>query len=68
MRYTNTENSCITALYLRLSKDDEGVSESASITSQRSILQEYAKAHGLTGLREYVDAADIIELNQNPTL
>ena len=55
MRNTETGGGSKTALYLRLSKDDEGVLESSSITSQRSILLEYAKAHNLTGLREYVD-------------
>ena len=56
-----------TALYLRLSKDDERAAESASITTQRSILQEYARAHGLNVAGEYVDDADIIGLNQNLT-
>lgn len=53
-----------TALYLRLSKDDEGTGESSSITTQRSILQEYAKTHGLSVADEYVDATVIIGLNQ----
>ena len=44
-----------TALYLRLSKDDEGAGESASITTQRGILQDYAKTHGLQVVDEYVD-------------
>ena len=44
-----------TALYLRLSKDDDVGGESASITTQRSILQEYAKTHGLTVADEYID-------------
>lgn len=43
------------ALYLRLSKDDEGSGESASITTQRGILQDYAKANGLQVIDEYVD-------------
>jgi len=44
-----------TALYLRLSKDDEGVEESSSITTQRGILQDYANTHGLQVVGEYVD-------------
>ena len=44
-----------TALYLRLSKDDEGTGESSSISTQRSILQDYAKTHGLSIVDEYVD-------------
>lgn len=43
------------ALYLRLSKDDEGAGESSSITTQRGILREYAKTHGLSVVDEYVD-------------
>ena len=53
-----------TALYLRLSKDDEGTGESSSISTQRSILQDYAKTHGLSIVDEYVDATVIIGLNQ----
>lgn len=43
------------ALYLRLSKDDEGVGESSSITTQRSILREYAAKHGFAIADEYTD-------------
>ena len=34
------------ALYMRLSRDDEGPGESASIASQRDILRAYAAARG----------------------
>ena len=34
-----------TALYLRLSRDDELQGESSSITTQRSMLRLYAKEH-----------------------
>lgn len=44
-----------TAIYLRLSKDDDDKSESASITTQRSILQDFARANGFTITAEYVD-------------
>lgn len=43
------------ALYLRLSKDDEGSGESQSIKTQRDILREYAKRQGLTIIEEYTD-------------
>ena len=36
-----------TALYLRLSRDDELQGESSSITTQRSMLRLYAKEHHL---------------------
>lgn len=53
-----------TALYLRLSKDDEGTGESASITTQRGILQDYTKANGLQVVDEYVDESIILGLSQ----
>lgn len=43
------------ALYLRLSKDDENTGESSSISTQRNILREYAKAHGIIVADEYID-------------
>ncbi len=56
-----------TALYLRLSRDDELQGESSSITTQRSMLRLYAKEHHLNVIDEYIDAPDIIGLKQNPT-
>lgn len=44
-----------TALYLRLSKDDEGAKESQSIKTQRGILQKYAQMQGLVIVDEYSD-------------
>ena len=55
MREQQTKQVYKTALYLRLSKDDEGAGESSSITTQRSILQEYADKHGLVVVDEYSD-------------
>lgn len=43
------------AIYLRLSKDDEGSGESLSIANQRKLLLSYAAGHHLSILREYVD-------------
>lgn len=42
-------------LYMRLSKDDEGSGESASISTQRDILRAYAGQNGITVREEYVD-------------
>ena len=42
-------------LYLRLSKDDENSGESSSISTQRNILREYAKAHNIIVYDEYID-------------
>ena len=43
-----------TALYLRLSRDDELQGESSSITTQRSMLRLYAKEHHLNVIDEYI--------------
>lgn len=43
------------ALYMRLSKDDEGSGESSSITNQRNLLAAYAKEHGYLIYDDYVD-------------
>jgi DNA invertase Pin-like site-specific DNA recombinase len=42
-------------LYLRISKDDDGSGESASIKTQREILYQYAASHGFLVAGEYVD-------------
>jgi len=52
------------ALYMRLSKDDEGTTESTSITTQRKMLRNYAQENGYAVTDEYIDGADIIGLNQ----
>lgn len=44
----------IAGLYMRLSRDD-GNSESSSITTQRKILQAYAKENGFIVYDEYID-------------
>ena len=44
-----------TALYLRLSRDDEEYGDSVSIETQRTILQQYAKENRLHVVDEYVD-------------
>ena len=45
----------ITALYERLSHDDELQGESNSITNQKKILEDYAEQHGLINIRHYTD-------------
>ena len=45
----------ITAIYLRLSRDDEIEGESNSIANQRLLCREYAKKHGFRNLEEFVD-------------
>ena len=57
----------LTALYERLSRDDELNGESNSISNQKKLLEQYAKEHGFTNLVHFTDAPDIIGLKQNPT-
>lgn len=50
-----TGKSRITALYERLSRDDDLVGESNSITNQKKYLEDYAHKNGLTNIRHYTD-------------
>lgn len=45
----------VTALYCRLSKDDEQIGDSNSIVHQKEILAKYAKEHGFSNYEFYVD-------------
>ena len=45
----------ITALYCRLSRDDELTGDSNSIVNQKRILETYAKQNGFTNLCWYTD-------------
>ena len=45
----------ITALYCRLSRDDELSGDSNSIVNQKEILSAYAKKHGFSNIKFYVD-------------
>lgn len=62
-----TQKTPITALYARLSKDDEQQGESLSIENQKHILETYARDNGFLNCRFFVDATVIIGLKQNPT-
>ena len=48
-------NDYSAALYMRLSRDDERVSESASISTQRSILRKFAEENHFHIYKEYID-------------
>ena len=52
----------ITALYCRLSQDDNLEGESNSISNQKEILMTYAKKNGYLHPQFFVDAAVIIGL------
>lgn len=45
----------ITALYERLSRDDESQTESNSITNQKQYLEAYAREHGFRNIRHFTD-------------
>ena len=45
----------ITALYERLSKDDEVQGESNSIVNQKRMLPQYAEQHGYENIEHYTD-------------
>jgi len=45
----------ITALYERLSRDDEQVGESNSIQNQKMYLEDYARQKGLRNIRHFSD-------------
>ena len=45
----------ITALYERLSRDDELVGDSNSIMNQKSYLEDYAAQHGFSNCIHYTD-------------
>ena len=49
------ENDKITALYCRLSRDDELSGESNSITNQKSILSKYAQDNNFQNIKFFVD-------------
>lgn len=51
----NNKEPMITALYERLSRDDELEGESNSITNQKSYLADYADKNGFANCRHYTD-------------
>ena len=56
MRQPNTAATVYhTALYLRLSRDDESSGESGSIQTQRTMLRQFAAERGLVVVGESVD-------------
>jgi DNA invertase Pin-like site-specific DNA recombinase len=54
-----------TALYARLSRDDDLTGESNSIANQRSILERYAKENGLRNIVWYVEMITLSLIQSN---
>ena len=56
MQHSEQNDNCkITALYERLSRDDETEGDSNSIIHQKEILEIYAKRNGFVNIRHFVD-------------
>ena len=53
--YNAMSVEAVTALYCRLSRDDELQGDSNSIINQKKILQRYAFDHGYKNYRFYID-------------
>ena len=52
---SNMNRTGQTALYERLSRDDEMQGESNSITNQKQLLESYAKRNGFINIYHYTD-------------
>lgn len=57
----------ITALYERLSRDDESLGDSNSSINQKRYLEGYAADHGYDNIVHDTDATCIIGTNQSPS-
>lgn len=51
----NRQSDKITAIYCRLSRDDELTGDSNSIVNQKAILNRYAKEQGFKNIQFFVD-------------
>lgn len=55
MKAKKTDNGKITALYERLSRDDDLTGDSNSIINQKKLLEDYAREHGFTNCVHFTD-------------
>ncbi len=53
--FSYSQTHKITALYCRLSRDDEMQGESNSISNQKKMLQKYAEENGFTNIKFFAD-------------
>ena len=68
MNEKRLEPEKITALYERLSRDDEQIGDSNSIVNQKAMLESYAAQRGFTNTVHYTDGPIKKGLNQkHPT-
>lgn len=61
---SNTKRTGQTALYERLSRDDEMQGESNSITNQKQLLESYAKRNGFVNIYHYTDDTEQQDLEK----
>lgn len=50
-----SQSNMVTALYCRLSRDDDAQGDSNSIANQKKLLSKYAKEYGLSNTKYFVD-------------
>ena len=55
MKMSKTASKEFTALYLRISREDNSRNESFSISNQRELLKEFARRRKLTNIKYYID-------------
>ena len=60
----NRQSDKITAIYCRLSRDDELSGDSNSIVNQKAILKKYAQEQGFRNIQFFVDGSSIIGPSQ----
>ena len=64
---TKQSDKRITALYARLSRDDELQGDSNSIRNQKAILQKYADDNGFTNTQFFVEMLTPSLIQMHPT-
>ena len=66
MRRKKDKSNGITALYERLSRDDDNAGESNSIVHQKQMLEDYAMKHGFTNLVHFPTQRSCLPISGNP--
>ena len=66
--YNAMSIEAVTALYCRLSRDDELQGDSNSIINQKKILQRYALDHGYKNYRFYIEKSVIVGIKSRRLL
>ena len=64
----NSQSNIVTALYCRLSRDDDVQGDSHSISNQKKLLAKYAKEYGLSNTKYFVTMATQAQTSTAPVL